>query len=79
MLCHYMLHSVVLQHTALHHTCIRAAVIAVSAKAATSILILFKGALKALAASCKGLRNEPARGEKEGKSSCSVLLEVLLA
>ena len=73
------LHCTTLHGTTLHCTCSKAAVIAVSAMAATSIFILLIGAFRALAASCRGLRKDPARGEKDGKSSCRVLLEVLLA
>ena len=60
-------------------TCIRAAVMAVSANAEISVFILLSGLAIPLATSCMGLRKEAAKGEKEGKSSCSVLLDVLLS
>ena len=59
-------------------TCRRAAVMAVSASAMTSIFILLSGCWTFLTASCNGCSTDRIRGEKEGKSSCSVLLDASL-
>ena len=57
----------------------RAAVMAVSANADNSVLIFLSGLASPLATSWIGLRREAAKGENEGKSSCKVLLDVLLS